>query len=72
MITNEEGSNHNGRVRCRFTVDREIDYYYPQLTHIGGQHYHLLLARGEAIRGRSCLLQARDKLKIARLIKELS
>ncbi|XP_025109765.1 putative ferric-chelate reductase 1 [Pomacea canaliculata] len=51
VITNEEGSNHNGRVRCRFTVDREIDYYYPQLTHIGGQHYHLLLARGEAIRG---------------------
>lgn len=52
VITNEEGSYHNGRVRCRFTVDRDIDIYYPELPRISASPYYLLMARGFANRGR--------------------
>ncbi|KAK7099857.1 putative ferric-chelate reductase 1 [Littorina saxatilis] len=50
-IMNEEGSYHNGRLRCRFTVDRDLDRIYPELSYISGSPYHLLMSRGFANRG---------------------
>ena len=50
-LFNEEGSYHNGRLRCRFTVDRGIGFHYSEVPHIGGGLYHLLMARGFANKG---------------------
>ena len=55
-LFNEEGSYHNGRLRCRFTVDRGIGFHYSEVPHIGGGLYHLLMARGFANKGRAHLL----------------
>lgn len=50
-ISGEEGSYHNGRLRCRFTIDRDIDLLYPELSRVGDANYHLLMGRGFASRG---------------------
>ena len=51
VLFDEEGSYHNGRLRCRFTVDRGIGFHYFEVPHIGGGLYHLLMARGFANKG---------------------
>ncbi|KAK7495836.1 hypothetical protein BaRGS_00012826, partial [Batillaria attramentaria] len=51
VITEEEGSYHNGRLRCRFTVERDLDIYYDEIPPISGSPYHLLMARGFANKG---------------------
>ena len=57
VILREEGSYHNGRLRCRFTVDRDIGFYYPEVPLISGGPYHLLMARGFSRKGMLvCLL----------------
>ena len=47
VLTDVEGSYYNGRLRCRFTVERDLDIYYPELSFIASD-YHLLVSHGFA------------------------
>ncbi|GFO18088.1 ferric-chelate reductase 1 [Plakobranchus ocellatus] len=50
-IQHEEGSYQNGRLRCRFQIQRDLSDDYPELKDIRAGANHLLFARGFASRG---------------------
>ncbi|XP_076440456.1 putative ferric-chelate reductase 1 [Babylonia areolata] len=51
VLSENQGSYHNGRLRCFFTVHRDMRYYFAELPHITGSSYHLLMSRGFASDG---------------------
>uniref|UniRef100_A0A0B7BD10 Cytochrome b561 domain-containing protein n=1 Tax=Arion vulgaris TaxID=1028688 RepID=A0A0B7BD10_9EUPU len=51
VIVAEEGSYDNGRLRCRFKINRDLDEYHSKLKAIRGGPNHLLFAHGFAVRG---------------------
>ena len=49
FLESEEGIHEYSRLRCRFTVDKDLDNQ--QLIPLGGDPMHLLFAHGFARRG---------------------
>ncbi|XP_012934550.1 putative ferric-chelate reductase 1 [Aplysia californica] len=51
FLLEEKGSYENARLRCKFTVRRDLDQYYDELKSLRGGPQHLLFAHGFAKKG---------------------